>query len=216
MTIHAARRRVLSWVLLLIGVFASVGLCIGYVDRPVARFAHSHWADTSVFIVASAVLSSSRWVLGVLAPFALGSCVWPFRRRSRPGWVETMRRATFAACVALGIAFVFKLAVGRSEADPLYLVRHLYEFRPFQSTREYTAFPSATMAVASALLISMGRGRKRRIPIISAVLVLVALFLVVTNSHWVGDILGGLYVGAIAAHVLEGDENDSAVEEERM
>jgi len=136
---------------------------------------------------------------------ASGSFVWPFHKRSRPVWVETIREATFAACAALGIAFVFKLAVGRSEADPLYLVHHLYEFRPFHSTREYMAFPSATMAVSSALLISMSRGRRGRVPVISTVLVLIAFFLVVSNSHWIGDVLGGLYVGAIVAHALGRD-----------
>lgn len=205
MTTRAARRRMLSWSLLLIGVFASVGLCIAYVDRPVARFAHSHWADTSMFIVATAVLIPCRWILGVLVLIASGSFVWPFHKRSRSVRVGTIREATFAACVALGIAFVFKLAVGRSEADPLYLVHHLYEFRPFQSTREYMAFPSATMAVSGALLISMSRGRRGGIPVISTVLVLVAFILVVSNSHWIGDVLGGLYVGAIVAHALGRD-----------
>lgn len=88
-------------------------------------------------------------------------------------------------------AEALKLAIGRSQVYPAYLVDHLYQLRPFTTDHRYGGFPSATMAIASAFLTTLGIHRL----LAGAALLLLAASIAVTNGHWIGDLLGGTCLG---------------------
>ena len=127
-------------------------ICIAYVDRPVADFAHDRLGGTQPFEVAVAILTSLLVVLVLMALYVIGCGAWRLAGRRLPNWARLLLQAVLAAGVSLVVAYSLKIVIGRSEADPLYVSSHIHEFCPFRGDAGHTAFPSATMAVASAFL----------------------------------------------------------------
>jgi hypothetical protein len=180
----------------------SILACIAWVDRPVATFAHDQFADTRLFAIAGGVFRPSRIVLALIALFLAGGAAWSLSGRKLPFRGRPLFVAALAGTAALGVALVLKYAIGRSQIYPLYLTSHIHEFRPFRGDPWYAAFPSATIAVASALVAALSLESTRRRFAGGAVLMLLAVCLVITNSHWVADILGGLYLGVLIGRVV--------------
>ena len=59
--------RPMRWVSFAAVALLSIVVCIAYVDRPLATFAHAQFADTRLFAVAGGVFRPSRVVLALVA-----------------------------------------------------------------------------------------------------------------------------------------------------
>ena len=93
------------------------------------------------------------------------------------------------------MAFVLQVVIHRSQIDSLYLVERLYQLRPLHGGKAYMAFPSATTASATAILVA-ARLRPLGARLLGwFILLLIAGSLIVTNGHWAADIVGGLSLG---------------------
>lgn len=190
------------WALLSgVGVLSLLA-CIAYVDRPVADFAHTAFGGTRLFGVAVAILTALHAVLVPLALFVVARGAWALARRPLPDWSRPLVKAALAAGVTLAVALSLKVAIGRSQAYPLYVSSHIHEFRPFRGDNSHKAFPSATMAVASAFLAVLCLESAGRRLFAGTVLTLLAACIVVTNGHWIADILGGFYLGTVVGWVI--------------
>jgi membrane-associated phospholipid phosphatase len=177
-------------------------ICIAYVDRPVADFAHNRLDGTHLFGIAVAILTSLLAVLVSMALFVVGCGAWYLAGRRLPNWARLLLQAVLAAAVSLVVAYSLKIVIGRSEADPLYVSSHIHEFCPFRGDAGHMAFPSATMAIASSFLGVLCSGSTRRRVVAGALLTFIGACLVVTNGHWLADILGGLYLGIVVGAVI--------------
>jgi len=194
-------RRPVLWALLSgVGVLSLLASIV-YVDRPAADFAHTAFG-TPLFRIAVAILTTLHVLLVPMVLFAVGCGAWRLAGRRLPGWAGPWLLATLAAGVALVVAVLLKIAIGRSQAYPLYVSNHIHEFRPFQGDAGHKAFPSATMAVATAFLAVLCLESAGRRWFAGTVLTLVAACIVITNGHWIADILGGFYLGTIAGWVI--------------
>src|SRR5947207_2081573 len=125
-------RRPVLWALLSAASVLSLLACIAYVDRPVADFAHRAFGGTRLFGVAVAILTTLHAVLVPMALFVVGCGAWCLAGRRLPGWARPLLRAALAAGVALVVTLSLKVAIGRSEAYPLYVSNRIHEFRPFR------------------------------------------------------------------------------------
>lgn len=177
-----------------------VTLCYFFVDRPVAFWVREHHTNQirAFFWLQYLPPVLQFWAPALLAALAIRRAWGPFRR------CET---TALAACVSLLIAVQFeatlKYCFGRYWPDtwihdnPSLLRDGAYGFHPFHLGAEYGSFPSGHMirTLAIAGIIWIAYPRARFVCVLAAVAV--AIGLIGMNYHFVGDIIGGSFTGAI-------------------
>ncbi|HEY2806693.1 MAG TPA: phosphatase PAP2 family protein [Gemmatimonadales bacterium] len=188
------RRSPLGWWLIgLIATTIAVLFCIQYVDRPVATYVETNLRHGALFEGAYDVLRPLP-LLAVIALIWLG--VQGFRM---PAAATVRHRTSVVACWAiawgLAMAEVLKHLFGRSQTYPEWALERIYRFHFLHGHEGYDAFPSGTMSVGGAVLAVLWLRLPRLRPLWAAILLLIIFLLVVTDSHWVSDIIGGTFVG---------------------
>ncbi|HEU5220153.1 MAG TPA: phosphatase PAP2 family protein, partial [Gemmatimonadales bacterium] len=182
---------------LVVGVLIGTLLCIRFVDRPAATYLQHAAYATPLFQVALHIfpilLTAGACLLVLLLGFGAATLAgWSLRP-----WMSVVLLASGAAAGGCLVAELLKYIIGRSQVYPAYLVHGLYRFSPFHGRPDFGAFPSATAAVSSAALtvlwISWPRGR----PAYGAIVGIILAALLITNAHWVSDLLGGCRIGGM-------------------
>ena len=175
----------------------TVILCIAYIDRPIADFVQEHFHQRSFQTCMDGFLHVTpiALLLALLLLFAAGYAV--LRGQALGAWASTPLLCAWSATWALSVAVVLKRVFGRSCVYPNYIVGHSYGFQPFHGVGSYESFPSGTTAVAAALLSVVWFRYPRQRGVCALLLVLVALALILTHSHWVSDIIGGGFLGVL-------------------
>jgi len=186
-----------SWLIAFAACAGVVAFCIVYVDRPVADFMQANIRPTALYkwIETAFIPLTALAGIGSVVFFAVG--VWSLNGKPLPGWTSIPLLCAWAVTWALAVTTVLKRFVGRSEADPTWVARHVYEFRWLHGKPDYQGFPSGTTALTSAVVAVLWLVAPRRIrPAAVAFLAIIAVALVLTNSHWVADVIGGAFLGS--------------------
>jgi membrane-associated phospholipid phosphatase len=169
---------------------------MAYVDRPVADYVQTHLRQTALFAGTARALGSLPVVVVLVLVFLLGAGCWALDGRALGSWTQTPLLCSWSAVWSLSVTIVLKHIFGRSSPDPLYVVRRVYGFHWLHGGPGYEAFPSGTAAITAAILSVVWI----RVPRLRAFCVLlfafVSLALILTNGHWVADVLGGGFLGA--------------------
>jgi membrane-associated phospholipid phosphatase len=179
---------------------ALVTLCYFFVDRPVAFWVSEHHTNEIrlFYWLQYPPPLLQGWAPAILAALAIRRSCGPFRR-----W----QLALLAACVSLLIAVQceasLKFCFGRywpetwTHDNPSLLGNGAYGFHPFHRGPEYGSFPSGhmirTLAIVSVVWVAYPRGRWACVLVALAV----AIGLIGMNYHFVGDVIGGTFAGAI-------------------
>ena len=177
-----------------------VTLCYFFVDRPVAFFVHDqNFARYPVL----------KWLtyppdfLELAAPVVL--VVLVIRRSRRP--FRRWEQVLLAACISLLVAGPFRETLsygfGRYwpetwvENNPSLIGNDAYGFHPFHSGVIYSSFPSGHTArtVAIAAVIWIACPRWRWACVLASLAVVIGLLLM--DYHFVGDVVGGGFLGAL-------------------
>ncbi|MGA2086592.1 MAG: phosphatase PAP2 family protein [Terracidiphilus sp.] len=202
-----------NWLLAFAATAIVVVVCIAYVDRPVAVFFDSHLRHTAAWAWMERALAPLDLVVVCAVLFAFGCGIWTWSGRALASWTRTPRLCSWAAMWATAASFVFKRIFGRAWPDPAYVQNHVYGFRLLHSAPHWHSFPSGTaaisVAIVSVLCILLPLWRAPGILI--AALLCVAV--VITNGHWVADVIAGIFLGAfigwmtvrVAAHGSHGE-----------
>lgn len=175
-----------------------IAVCIAVLDRPLALWGQTAFVGTPLLAIADAILRPLAPLLGVgFGLAAAGAALRLSGREISPLMVRVVN-AAIAIMITLGLAIFLKIAFGRSQVG-LFLEQHVFAFDPFRLGKGYTAFPSATMSGAAACLMSW-----RPTKLVEGlagwfVLIVVAAALIVTNGHWLSDIVGGGVLGVAVA-----------------
>jgi membrane-associated phospholipid phosphatase len=119
------------------------------------------------------------------------------------------KHAQFFLLVAITIPFTFfvksvlKHLFGR--INTRFWLRHpnVTEFHWFQGGGNYYGFPSGHMAVFAALIFSLWKYYPAHRPAYFVFLSALALALIVTNYHFISDIIAGAYLGFIIHHIVD-------------
>ncbi len=96
---------------------------------------------------------------------------------------------------------ILKFAFGRINTRFWLQHPNAREFHWFHGSANYSGFPSGHMAVFTVLIIALSIFYPRYRTIYFAFLLVLALALMMTNYHFVSDIIAGAYVGVLV-HVL--------------
>ncbi len=185
-----------SW-LYAFGICAVVVIaCMAWVDRPVADFVDDHlsWRD---FAQVTMHILWPRVLIPVVALLWLGGALaWRSGGRPMEAWNRATLLSVASVVVTLIAVVILKRIFGRSDPVPLWVHRRVYTFRLLRGAQRYMAFPSGTTAVSAALLSVFAILLPPMRLTCALLLILVAIALIITNSHWVADCIGGAFLGA--------------------
>jgi membrane-associated phospholipid phosphatase len=127
--------------------------------------------------------------------FLFGSGVFVMSGRRLGSWTRTPLLGSWAAMWAIAADIILKHIFGRAWPDPTYIQDHLYGFRLLHGSPHWNSFPSGTAAIsaaiASVLWIEMQRSRL----LAALIVILLCAAVVLTNYHWVGDVIAGVFLG---------------------
>jgi membrane-associated phospholipid phosphatase len=179
---------------------ALVTISYGFIDRPVAFFVHDH--DLPRFAIFR-WLTYTAMVFEALAPTCILYMV------VRLAWAPLTRldHALLTAAISLMVAVTFeyylKFLLGRYWPDtwihhnPSLIRDGAYGFHPLHFGSSYGSFPSGhtarVFAVLSVFWIVYPRGRV----VYALVCMSVMIGLVAMDYHFVGDTIGGAFLGSL-------------------
>jgi membrane-associated phospholipid phosphatase len=193
---------------ILIKLFAPVALLtylsVRYVDRPVSLFIHDslyrnrHW---------SALTSSlPDMLLLIVILISLPSALLYYYRK-RKSLLDAHTRLLGFIALSLPSAYlvksVLKFITGRVQTRYWLDHQHVYEFHWLQGDAGFNGFPSGHMVVFATLLAAIARYFAGQKLFCYLVLVVLALLLVATNYHFVGDVIAGVYIGLLLESCLD-------------
>ena len=179
-------------------------LSVRYLDRPVSLFIHgclyrnSHWSTLTSSLPDILLLV----VLGISLP----SAVWHYYRKKRSlldakTWL--LGFLAFSLPVAYIVKSILKYLFGRVETRYWLHHQQVYEFHWLHGGANFNGFPSGHMIVFMTLFAAIARYYAGyRLPCYSLP-TLLALLLVTTNYHFVGDVIFGMYLGLLLESCMD-------------
>ena len=185
-----------NWCLAFATTAIMVAVCIAYIDRPVAEFLTALLRHTATWVWITRALAPLDLTVAMALLFVLGCAIWAGSGRLLPLWTRTPRLCSWAAVWATVASFVFKRIFGRVSPDPEFVQNHLYGFRLLHGAPHWHSFPSGTAMISVAIVSVLWilQPRWRAFGALIAALLCVAV--VLTNYHWVGDVVAGTFLGA--------------------
>jgi membrane-associated phospholipid phosphatase len=185
------------WGILLVATLLSVAICIRWLDIPIAlfflgsanRFNGLERSFGAFPLVAGemmliASLAIARLVRGILPEFAKALLV--------------------ASCASLSAFaandYVLKVIFGRQIPSVFFRAPATHIFHFFQGTPK-SGFPSGHMVMATAFAAALARIYPRASPFLIVLLCIGGTALILGDSHFLSDVIAGLFVGGIAGFV---------------
>ncbi len=184
------------WLLACFITGIAVAVCWIYVDRPVADYVTANFYHLPVTKIAHDILT----LLPAMALCALAFLMVHTMRVAKGDppaeWTRTPAAGSWAIALAMALTEVLKRLVGRTEIYPSWLLDHVYTVHPVFWRPNSEAFPSGTMLIGTALMAVLWRRVPSGRAAWAAILLFLVLLLILTDSHWVSDIIAGTFIGA--------------------
>lgn len=182
----------------LILVSLAVCYCISYLDTGLALLVKQHVFRNGLW---ARSMSSIPDALFFIVLFVTVTAFVSFRYRVSKATLDaTTLTCKLLACV-MPLTFVGKTVLkyifGRINTREWLNAPHEYGFHWFHGGEQYCGFPSGHMAVFTALIAVLWRLHPRYRAAYLAFLLLLASALIVTNYHFLSDVIAGVYVGIL-------------------
>jgi membrane-associated phospholipid phosphatase len=173
----------------------AVVVCIAYIDRPVAEFFDTHLRHTTTWVWLDRALAPLDIVVVAALLFLFGSGAFVMSGCLLGSWTRIPLLCSWAAMWATAAVIIFKHIFGRAWPDPTYVQSHLYGFRLLHGGPHWESFPSGTAAISSAIASVLWIVMPRWRAIVALIVALLCAAVVITNYHWVGDVIAGAFLG---------------------
>jgi len=171
-------------------------LCVLYVDRPVSLFVHENLYGNRYWSRLTSTMPDTLLTLVVVIS-AAAFIAYFFRKKKL--LLDRHTRLLGHIALSLPISYVVKVVLkiifGRVETRFWLKNQHLYEFHWFHSCGNFSGFPSGHMIVFATLAAATARYEPSYKLLCHSLLGILAILLVATNYHFVGDVLYGTYIG---------------------
>ncbi len=173
---------------------ATVASCF-YLDHPLARFIRK----LALRKTALAAELPDLLFLTVLAATLLlwGGYLYRHNRGIDDARTEFFRLAAWTVPLAFVLKSVLKQLFGRMNTRAWLIHQPDHDFRWFQGGEGFTGFPSGHMAVFTAFLASAWLCYPRLRPACIVLMVVLGVALIVTNYHFLGDVIAGAWLGVM-------------------
>ena len=180
----------------------SIIASIIWIDRPVADFVHGNLLQLD-FVQEIASLMDFLAAFAALAMIFLFACgLWTTAGRKLARWTELPLSCSWALVWGIAAAEAAKQVFGRSDPDmwtgmnPGEPHLGIYHFNWIHGIHGYESFPSGTTTAATSILAVLWISVPRFRILWAALLAFVVASLLVTNSHFVSDVIAGGFLGA--------------------
>ena len=184
-----------NWLLAFAATAIAVVGCIAYIDRRVAEFFDGHLRHTTTWVWLDRALAPLDLAVVTALLFLLGCGTWVMSGRLLSSWTRKPLLCSWAAMWATTADIILKRIFGRASPDPTYIQNHLYGFRLLHGGPHWQSFPSGTAAISAGIVavlwIVMPRWRATG----AFTVALLCVAVVITNYHWVGDVIAGTFLG---------------------
>ncbi len=171
-------------------------------DKSVALLIRKMWMSGAGFSFFSAEIPDFLpFLVLLITGFAWAASFYLARKKIYNTHTRFFQLLSITVPLAYAFKEILKFAFGRIETR-LWL-RHPgpAEFHWFQGSEQYGGFPSGHMAVITVLAAALSFYYPRYRTISFAGLILLALALILTNYHFLSDIIAGAYTGLIVHSV---------------
>jgi len=184
-----------NWLLALALCVVAVGLCIAYVDRPLAEWLDAHVRHTEFWAALNLALFPFLLVVVAALFFLLGCGVSVISGHPLRPWTAIPIRCSWSTMWAVASEMILKRIFGRGWADPTFVRDHLYGFHFLHGETHWDAFPSGTATVSFAILVVLWILTPRWRAAGTATVVLLSVAVVIGNYHWLSDVIAGGFLG---------------------
>lgn len=177
-----------------LSAFVTLASCL-YLDRPVALFIRKHALHNSML---TRDLPDLLLMAVLVTTFLLWLCyLYRYNRGIDDKLTDFFRLAAWTVPSAFILKSILKPLFGR--VSTRFWLDHQAEpdFVWFFGGEWHNGFPSGHMAVFTAFLVSVCLIYPRYRPVCLVILVLLGTALMATNYHFLGDVLGGAWLGVM-------------------
>ena len=190
--------RTRSWLLAFLSCGVLVTLAVLFADQRVALQMNRSFYNTGIFRSNFVVFSCIE--AGGIALFVIALALVALRGRRLTGWMLQLVSATAAGIAALIVAELLKMALGRTPVYPTFLVDHVSALRPLHPGN----FPSGTTAsVTATMTVAWANWPSGRL-VWGSVGILTPIMILMTNSHWLSDVIAGAFLGWVFGIIVPG------------
>lgn len=179
-------------------VALAVYFCVEHLDRSVALLVARYLYDNEFWARHTSSLPDLLFMT-VLFTSAAGYLL--FRHRVARGVINLATHTCLLLAITAPVAFtaksVLKFVFGRINTREWLVTQGQYGFHWFQGGGVHNGFPSGHMTVFTALIAVVWRLHPRYRRGCGAFLLLMAVALVVTDYHFVSDVIAGAYLGLV-------------------
>lgn len=179
-------------------VALSVVFCYLVLDERTALFVKKLWMSSEQLFLFSLDIPD---VLFFLVCLITGAAWIAFFYLARKGIYNTQTRFFQLIAVSIPLAnmvkSLLKYSFGRIATRFWLLHPHAHEFHWLHGTGNYTGFPSGHMAVLTVFAAALWVYYPRHRTVYLFSLAALALALIITNYHFVSDIIAGVYTGLL-------------------
>ncbi len=179
-------------------------LCVRYVDLPAALFVRDafygnrHWSRLT-----SSMPDALLALVMVISLSAFISRIYRKRKNLLDAHTRFLGHVALSLPVSYLVRAVLKFAFGRVETRTWIHDPQPHEFHLFHGGAGYNGFPSGHMIVFATFFAAVTRYYpSSRLPSYG-LLALLALLLIATNYHFIGDVIFGCYVGLLVEAGME-------------
>ncbi|HZV83294.1 MAG TPA: phosphatase PAP2 family protein [Geobacteraceae bacterium] len=193
---------------LLIKLFLPVSLLtwlsVRYVDQAVALLVRDYLFGSRQWSrLTSSLPDALLLVVVAISLSAFISRLYRKRKLLLDAHTRFLGHIALSLPVSYGVRAVLKYAFGREITRAWILKPQFHEFHWFNGGAGYNGFPSGHMIVFATLFAAIARYHPGfKLPCY-LLLGLLALLLVATNYHFVGDVIFGTYVGLLVEAGME-------------
>jgi membrane-associated phospholipid phosphatase len=183
------------WLLALALCVAAVGVCIAYVDRPLAEWSEAHVRHTEFWTALNLALYPFLLIVVAALFFLLGCGISLISGRPLRPWTGIPILCSWATMWAIASEIILKRIFGRGWADPTFVRDRLYGFHFLHGETHWDAFPSGTATVSFAILAVLWILKPRWRAAGTATVALLCAAVVIGNYHWLSDVIAGGFLG---------------------
>jgi membrane-associated phospholipid phosphatase len=183
------------WLLALALCVAAVGMCIAYVDRPLAEWLDAHVRHTEFWAALNLALYPFLLIVVAALFFLLGCGISLISGRPLRPWTAIPILCSWSTMWAIASEIILKRIFGRGWTDPTFVRDHFYGFHFLHGETHWDAFPSGTATVSFAILAVLWILKPRWRAAGTATVVLLCAAVVIGNYHWLSDVITGGVLG---------------------
>jgi membrane-associated phospholipid phosphatase len=175
-----------------------------FVDRQTALFVKSLWKAGSKLSIFSITIPDILFPLVCVITVAAWTAYGILTRKGvYPRHALYFRLVAVAVPVSFLAKSVLKAVVGRVTTRYWLSHQHLYDLHWLHGRGRYTGFPSGHMAVFTVLAIATAKFYPRTRMACWVLLAALAVALILTDYHFVGDVIAGAYLGFLVVWALD-------------